>query len=659
MIEESTQVHMIIEKNKSPVDYLITIIAVGMSVWHIHLAFSGGYESTFQRTVTYLIGMSLVFLVFRDRNETGWRFGLSAVIFILAVAAFAYPVLNLDYFLGRMFLVDPVRPADLFFGSVALLLTWEAARRTINLALPLISFTFVAYTYFGPYFPWALQHKGASFSNIIDHQYMTTDGLYTLPIGVFSVFIFLFVLFGSFLERMGSADFYVKLSIATAGRLRGGPAKAAIFASGLTGSITGSVNANVATTGPFTIPLMKKTGFKAETAAGIETAASTGGQIMPPIMGVSAFLIVEFTGISYWEVVKVSILPAVLYFLSVYTVVHLEARKGEMRGLPADQVPAVWPIMREGWYHLLPPVLIMAMIMSGRPVPQAGMVGILSVVLIAMCKGAYDLFAQAPPGGVSAADMLKLIRYGIWNVLQAMEFGARRSLPILAAVGSVGLIMGVLYQTGLGQKFASLVVTLSYGNLFLGIVVVGIASFVLGMGLPTSAAYIVLSVMAVPALLELGEPFALSLIAAHLIVFWFSLDSSFTPPVCVPAYTAAGIADALPNKAAWAAFRTAKGMYVVPMLFAFTPILLLDQPIALGETMISGIIGFLALGALIVGFLYVPIGLMERCLLGVASLGLFWPHWITHIAGGIIFLVIYLSQRHRYVKIHGMAPSRA
>ena len=659
MSDEISQTHMIIRKDKSPVDYLVTIISVIMCIWHLHLAFGGGYESTFQRATTYLIGMSLVFLVFRDRDETGWRAGLSAVIFIAAVAAFAYPILNLDYFLDRLFLVDPTKPEDLFFGSIALLLTWEASRRTINTALPLISFTFVAYTYFGPYFPWDLQHKGATFERIIDHQYMTTDGLYTLPIGVFSVFIFLFVLFGSCLERMGSADFYVKLSIATAGRLRGGPAKAAIFASGLTGSITGSVNANVATTGPFTIPLMKKTGFKPEIAAGIETAASTGGQIMPPIMGVSAFLIVEFTGISYWEVVKVSILPAALYFLSVYTVVHLEARKGGVRGLPADEVPAVWPIMKEGWYHLLPPVLIMAMIMTGRPVPQAGLVGIFSVVLIATIKGAYDFYKSPPTGGATSSALIDLIKYGLWNTLEAMESGARRSLPILAAVGSVGLIMGVLYQTGLGQKFASLVITLSYGNLFLGICVVGIASFVLGMGLPTSAAYIVLSVMAVPALLELGEPYALSLIAAHLIVFWFSLDSSFTPPVCVPAYTAAGIAGALPNKAAWAAFRAAKGMYVVPMMFAFTPLLLLNLPIALLETMVSAILGFLSMGVVIVGFLYVRASALERWILAAASLGMFWPHWITHIAGALVFLVVYLSQRQRYIKEHGSAPTRA
>lgn len=657
--DAETQSHMQVPEDRNLIDWLISVIAVGMAVWHIHIAYTGGYESTFQRTVTYLLGMSLVFLVFRDRNEKGWRLGISVILFFATVAALSYPIFNLDYFLGRLFLVDPIRTEDFIFGTIALFVTWEASRRTINNALPAISAFFVAYTYFGPYFPGPLAHKGASWERIIDHQFMTTDGLYTLPVGVFSVFIFLFVLFGSFLDRMGAADFYVKLSIAAAGRLRGGPAKAAIFASGMTGSITGSVNANVATTGPFTIPLMKRTGFKPETAAGIETAASTGGQIMPPIMGVSAFLIVEFTGISYWEIVKVSILPAVLYFASVYAMVHLEARKGGVRGMPADQLPPVMPILKDGWYYLLPPLVIMALIMTGRPVPQAGLLGIASVVLIAFGKGAINLFATAPNNKPSAGDIVGAIRYGIWNVFYAMELGARRSLPILAAVGSVGIIMGVLYQTGLGLKFSSLVITLSYGNLFLGIVMVGLASFVLGMGLPTSAAYIVLSVMAVPALLELGEPFALTLMAAHLIVFWFSLDSSFTPPVCVPAYTAAGIADAQPNKAAWAAFRTAKGMYVIPMLFAFSPLLLLDQTFNLGETFITAFIGFMGMAAMMVGFLYVKIGWPERLLWGVATFCLFWPETITHIAGLILFVVLFVSQRQRYIKEHGEAPSRA
>jgi TRAP-type uncharacterized transport system fused permease subunit len=243
--------------------------------------------------------------------------------------------------------------------------------------------------------------------------------------------------------------------------------------------------------------------------------------------------------------------------------------------------------------------------------------------------------------------------------MQAMEMGARRSLPILAAVGAVGIIMGVLYQTGLGLKFSSMVISLSYGNLFLGIIMVGIASFVLGMGLPTSAAYIVLSVMAVPALLELGEAYGVSLIAAHLIVFWFSLDSSFTPPVCVPAYTAAGIADAKPNKAAWAAFRAAKGMYVVPMLFAFTPVLLLNQPLLVAQTFMFSLVGFLAMGVGLVGFLYVRAGVLERLVFGAAALSCFWPIWWLQISGTVLFGVLYYSQRTRFIKEFGVAPTRA
>jgi len=399
---------------------------------------------------------------------------------------------------------------------------------------------------------------------------------------------------------------------------------------------------------------MKKAGFKPEVAAGIETAASTGGQVMPPIMGASAFLIVEFTGISYWEVVKVSVLPCALYFFSVYTVVHLEARKEGLVGLPADQVENTWTVLKEGWFFLLPPLVIIAVLMNGYGVPYSGLVGILAVIVLAGLKGALDLFRHSKDG-VSTSDIINALGRGIRNIISAMEVGAIRSLPICAAVGAVGLVMGTLFQTGLGIKFSEMMLSLAGDNMFLAIVLIGLASFVLGMGLPTSAAYIVLSVMAVPALLEIGEPWALSLLGAHLIVFWFSLDSSFTPPVCVPAYTAAGIAQANPNKAAWAAFRTAKGMYVVPVMFAFTPILLLDQPVAVLQTMVAGGFGFLALGAAIVGFMYVKVELPERLILCTAALGMFWPSLIIQIAGGAVLAIVFMSQRSRYAKIESAA----
>ena len=452
-----------------------------------------------------------------------------------------------------------------------------------------------------------------------------------------------------------------QLSMSVAGHLRGGPAKAAIFASAMTGTIMGSANANVVTTGAFTIPMMKRTGFRPEVAAGIETAASTGGQTMPPVMGVSAFLIVEFTGISYWEIVKVSILPAALYFFSVYVIVHLEARKNGLVGLPKDQVPPLGPVMKEGWFYLLPPIIILGVLMTGRPVPYAGLAGILSVIILAALKGGLVLLEKARTEGVTPGEVAGAIGGGLWNIIEAMNKGARQSLPIAAAVGTVGLIMGALFQTGLGLKFSSIVTSLAGDSLLLGIFLVGIASFVLGMGLPTSAAYIVLSVMAVPAMLNLGESIGLTLLAAHLIVFWYSLDSCFTPPVCVPAYTAAGLAGANPSKAAWSALMMAKGMYVMPLMFAFTPLLALGKPMLVAETVVSGFFGFTAMAAAMVGFMYFRISPPVRLILGFSSAMLFWPAislqflgmayvlpaWFVHLTGALILGGIFLIQRRR------------
>ncbi len=637
-------------KERTPLDWLVLAVAVSMSVFHIQVAYTGGYEPLYQRALSYLFGMTLIFIIYRKPAGGGWRAVVAAAVCLLVVVSIAYPILFTDYFLDRLYYVDPLEPIDLFLGTVVLLFTFEAARRTINLALPMISLFFLVYSYFGPYFPWHLAHKGAPYMHIIDHQYFTYDGLWTAPLSVFSVYIFLFILFGAFLDRMGAADFYVKLSVSIAGRLRGGPAKAAVFASAMTGTIMGSANANVVTTGSFTIPMMKRTGFKPEIAAAIETAASTGGQIMPPVMGASAFLIVEFTGISYWEIVKVSILPAVLYFFSVYATVHLEARKEGLVGMPRDLIPPLGPIMKEGWFYLLPPLVILAILMTGRTVPYAGLAGILSVVLLAGLKGALVMLEKARREGVNLTEVVSEVGRGLWNIVLALEKGAIQSLPICAAVGAVGIIMGALFQTGLGLKFSSLVTNLANDNLFMGILLVGVASFVLGMGLPTSAAYIVLSVMAVPALLELGEPYMLSLLSAHLIVFWYSLDSCFTPPVCVPAYTAAGIADANPAKAAWASFRTAKGMYILPLMFAFTPILLIRQPWLSLETFVAGLLGFQALAAAMVGFMYFRFSIPMRGLLFVAAGLLFWPGYVNHLAGAVILGAVFILQRRRFAE---------
>ena len=628
--------------------YFITALGVAMSLYHLNIAYTGGYETFLQRGLSLLFALAMIFLIYQRPVPLFGRTAniiFSGATFLLAVASVGWLLFQREYFLDRFPYIHPPRWPDLLFGALTIFFVLEAARRTINLTLPLISLAFLLYTYFGPYMPWILAHKGASFAHIIDHHYMTTSGLWTVPLGVFTTYIFLFILFGAFLGRMGAADFYTKLSMSVMGGLWGGPAKGAVIASAMLGMITGSTNANVATTGIFTIPMMKKVGFRPEMAAGIETAASVGGQIMPPVMGVCAFLIVEFTGVSYWEILKVSIFPALLYFFSVFMIVHLEARKEGLRGLPRNELPGVKETLREGWYFLLPPLVIVYFLADGKTIPYCGLAGILTIVLLAAVCGLLKLYTKARCGELRAADIARAVTAGIGSVIGALEQGARSSLPIAAAVAAVGLVMGALFQTGLGVKFSSLVISLANGSLLLGILLVGISSFVLGMGLPTSAAYIVLSVMAVPALIELGQSVGLTLLAAHLIVFWYSLDSSFTPPVCVPAYTAAGIAGGNPSRAAWMALKTAKGMYILPLMFAYTPILLNGSPFRVIETLLCAVLGFLALAACLQAFLLSPLSSAGRMLLALASLGLFWPGLIYHASGALLLTAVYLKQR--------------
>ncbi len=636
---------------EGPIRHVVMALAVGMALFHLYLAYWGALESLLQRTLSYLFAAALIFLLYRGPAEGkrgAWAATAASATFLLAVASVGWILWNYDYFVDRFAYIHPLSSLDLFFGGVAILLILEASRRTIGLPLPAVSAAFLLYSYFGPYMPWELAHKGASIPIIIDHQYAKNEGLWSVPMAVFSTYIFLFILFGAFLERMGAADFYIRLSMALTGRRPGGPAKAAIVASALTGTITGSTNANVVTTGAFTIPMMKRAGFRPEFAGGVETAASTGGQIMPPVMGVAAFLIVEFTGIPYWEIVKVSVAPALLYFFSVYLFVHLEARREGLEGLPPEQLPPLGKTLRGGWFFLLPPLVIVYYLAEGQTVPYAGVAGILTVVALGALRGLLDLLEKTRGEGLTAGALARALLAGLGNVIAAMEQGARNSLPIAAACATVGIVVGALFQTGLGAKFSSLVVNLAGGSLLLGIILVGIASFVLGMGLPTSSAYIVLSVMAVPALLELGQGVGLTLLAAHLIVFWYSLDSSFTPPVCVPAYTAAGLAGANPNRTALCALKLAKGMYVLPFLFAYSPaILLAGHPLRVGEAIFSAFLGFVAAAASLQGYLYRPLAVWERGYLAATAFVLFWPGTFWNALGAAMLSWMIFTLRPR------------
>ena len=438
--------------------------------------------------------------------------------------------------------------ADLAAGAILLLATLEIARRTVGIAMTAIGAVFLLYAAFGNLLPDAVATRGFSFERIVRFQVFTQAGLYGAPLGIAAGAVFSFVLFGAFLQSTGAGRFLIDVSFAVAGRSRGGPAKASVLASAAMGSISGSAIANTVTTGSLTIPMMKELGYRPAQAAGIEAAASTGGQIMPPIMGAGAFVMAEYTRTPYGDIVWMSLVPALLYFSSVLLTVHLMAVKAGLSGLRERR--SAWPLIRRGAHFLLPLAFITALLLRNYSPVLVGVSGCAAVV--------------------AAAWLRASTRVGLGGIAQALHQGALLAVPISIACAVAGVVVGTIGQTGIGLQFTESVVALSDGRLWLALLLVAGAALVLGMGLPATAAYIVLSVMTGPALQELG----LALLTAHMIIFWLAQTSNVTPPIALAAFAGAGIAGAPPMRAAVEAFRLASGLFVIPLMMATTPLLL-------------------------------------------------------------------------------------
>ncbi|NKB98512.1 MAG: TRAP transporter fused permease subunit [Pseudomonadales bacterium] len=459
-------------------------------------------------------------------------------------------VLAFDY-QGLDHLLFGLAATDFFAGVVIIAATLEMARRSVGTIMMLVGVTFVLYGAFGNYLPDVLATRGFSFERIVRFQIFTSAGLYGAPIGIAAGAVFSFVLFGAFLQATGAGKFLIDLSFAAAGRYRGGPAKASVIASAAMGSISGSAIANTVTTGSLTIPMMKQLGYKPTQAAGIEAAASTGGQIMPPIMGAGAFVMAEFTKTPYGDIVWMSLVPALLYFTSVLLYVHIMAVKAGFTGM-TDTTPAR-EVMKDGVHFLLPLVLITTLLLWNYSPLLVGVSGCAAVV---------------------AASLLRSHTRISWSALgKALHQGATMAVPISVACAVAGIVVGTIGQTGVGLQFTESVVALSSGHLWLALILVAIAALVLGMGLPATAAYIVLSVMTGPALQELG----LALISAHMIIFWLSQTSNVTPPIALAAFAGAGVAGAPPMRSAVEAFKLANGLFVIPLMMAYTPLLLTGE----------------------------------------------------------------------------------
>lgn len=596
----------------------ITIVAVGLSLFQLYSAGISPLTAIFQRSIHLVFIMVLAFALIpptrrASLNRVDLYQILDLILILLAFVIGAYIWLEFDEIIQRQ---GDWTQLDVVMGCIALVLVLEATRRAIGFFMAAIAVVFLLFSYFGPYMPDLLAHKGYSVERIVTTLYLTTEGIWGLPTGVAATFVFVFILFGAFLERTGGGDFFIDLAYSITGRMTGGPAKTSVVGSGFLGSVSGSAVANVVTTGAFTIPMMKKVGYRPYVAGAIEATASTGGQLMPPIMGAGAFLMAEFTNTSYLTIIKVALVPAVMYYLTLICFVHFIAKKEGLAPIPKEQLPKLGPTIKRGFHFLIPIVILIYVLLNNYSPMRAGFIAVLSTL--------------------GAAMLRKETRLGWRDILRALEAGAKNAVMVSVACGCAGIIVGCVSLTGIGLKFSSMVVSLSGGSPLLAILLIGLASLVLGMGLPVTASYIVLVILAGPALMDLGLP----ILVAHMVVFWYSQDANVTPPVSLASFAGAGIAGASPMKTGFASWKLAKGLYIIPIVMAYRPLLGNGPAHLVVLTMVLTTLGLVCFAACMEGFLISRLNFVEIALLAAASLAMFWPIYWLSIAGAAVFLVI-------------------
>jgi len=545
---------------------------------------------------------------------------LDYVCSALAVAA-TVVVLIFDY-RSIDHLLNGLAALDFLAGTTLIVLALELSRRAVGPVMMIIGLVFLGYAAFGNLLPDVLATRGFSLERIVRFQVFTGAGMFGAPLGIAAGAVFMFVLFGAFLESTGAGKFFIDLAFAAAGKYRGGPAKASVLASAAMGSISGSAIANTVTTGSLTIPMMKELGYSPEESAGIEAAASTGGQIMPPVMGAGAFVMAEFTRTSYSDIVWMSLLPALLYFFCALLYVHLIAAKRDMKGMAASA--GSFALIKQGAHFLVPLVFITLLLMFSYSPVLVGASGCLAVVVVAMLRSHT--------------------RIGFSEIVRALERGARMAVPISCACAVAGIVVGVIGQTGLGLMFTEFVLSLAAGQLWLAFILIALAALLLGMGLPVTAAYIVLSVMAAPALQEMG----VALITAHMVIFWLSQSSNVTPPIALAAFAGAGIAGAKPMGSAFEAVKLAKGLFIVPLMMVYSPLLLTGDngwSDALQGALWCALL-IVASATAIEGYAFRPMSVLQRILCVAASALLVYPSLGTRLFGTALVVASLALNRY-------------
>ncbi|MDM8556317.1 TRAP transporter permease [Desulfococcaceae bacterium HSG7] len=630
---------------------IVTVLAISLSIYQLYTAGVAALTALVQRSVHLGAILCLTYLIkppfkgARKDRFTIWLI-IDSLLVIASIYCSFYICKNLSAIFERQ---GDWLPSDLVVSVIGVLLVLEACRRVIGLIMTGICLTAITYAFYGPYMPELIIHKGYSIERIATTLWLTTEGVFGVPIGVAATFVFVFVLFGAFLEVTGGGAFFIDLAYALTGRFSGGPAKTSVVASGFMGSVSGSAVGNVVATGSFTIPMMKKVGYKPHVAGAIEAAASTGGQLMPPIMGAGAFLMAEFTNTSYLTIIKVALAPAIMYYVTVLFFVHFEACKNGLKGQPKDKLPRVGRVIKDGMHFIIPVAILIYVLMANYSPMMAGFVAVMSTLLTSILANTIR-WAHAGSGNSSPPiPRISFSNFALKEtklILNALERGALNAVMVSVACAAAGIIVGMVTLTGMGLKFSSLVLDLSYGIKALAILLIGAASLVLGMGLPVTASYIVLATLAGPALLDMGVP----ILVSHMIVFWYSQDANVTPPVSLASFAGAGVAGANPMRTAFTSWKLAKGLYIIPLVMAYRPLLGLGPEYELfhGEvilTMAVTTLGLIAFASAIERYFFRHATWPETVLLWIAAAGLLWPVYWADISGLIIFAVVLLLQK--------------
>jgi TRAP transporter 4TM/12TM fusion protein len=607
--------------------WVVYLIGFSWSLFQVYTAAFGLFPAQLQRSIHLAYAFVLTFLLFpaRSSDESNRLSWYNWVIALFAAYVGLYMALN---YVRIMEAGGDYSRMDYIIGGCGILLTLEAARRVVGLPIVGLSAFFLIYTYFGAYFPGFMEHRGYSLERISSHMYLTTEGILGIPLGVAATFIYLFILFGSFREKSGLGQLFIDISNAIAGWASGGPAKMAIVTSALEGTVSGSSVANTVESGSLTIPMMKRLGYRPEFAAAVEASSSTGGQIMPPIMGAAAFIMAEFLNVPYLDIAKAAAIPACLYFFGVFMEVHFEAKRCNLRGLSRDELPRFADVMRERGHLFVPLFAIIIFLSIGFTPLYAALMGLVTCII--------------------AGAMKKVTRMSPRQIADGFELGARNAIGVALACASAGIIIGAITLTGLGLKLGNGLVELAGGNLPLTLIFTMITSIILGMGVPTTANYIITSTIAAPALIQLGvHP-----LAAHMFVFYFGIVADITPPVALAAYAGSGIAKSNPFKTGVTSTKLAIGAFITPYIFVFNNSMLWINTtwFAITQTLITSCVGMTAIGAAMIGFFLAPMNWAERVLFFAGGLMMVHPGVMTDAAGIGLLAACVGYQRHKKKK---------